>query len=145
MCICVNEKERITHTHTHTHIYIYTHTSKGKLKSLSVWIHKYINVGMRKRITHTHTHTHTQILLKQSSDPSNLPCWHSSKFHEGSRVRQTPEEGRGTYRPKRCGNNNKDEDNSPKTLNDKNYLRYEIMKISGGRYFRSSSEWELWI
>ena len=25
-----------------------------------------------------------------------------------------------TYRPKRCGNNNKDEDNSPKTLNDKN-------------------------
>ena len=28
--------------------------------------------------------------------------------------------GRRTYRPKRCGNNNKDEDNSPKTLNDKN-------------------------
>ena len=25
-----------------------------------------------------------------------------------------------TYRPKRCGNNNKDEDNSPKNLNDKN-------------------------
>ena len=25
-----------------------------------------------------------------------------------------------TYRPKRCGNNNKDEDNSRKTLNDKN-------------------------
>ena len=46
----------------------------------------------------------------------------SSKFHEGSRVRQTPEEGRRTYRPKRCGNNNKDEDNSPKTLNDKNQL-----------------------
>ena len=40
-------------------------------------------------------------------------------FREGSRVRQTPEEGRGTYRPKRCGNNNKDEDNSPKNLNDK--------------------------
>ena len=38
----------------------------------------------------------------------------------GSGVRQTPEEGRRTYRPKRCGNNNKDEDNSPKTLNDKN-------------------------
>ena len=31
-----------------------------------------------------------------------------------------PEEGRRTYRPKRCGNNNKDEDNSPKNLNDKN-------------------------
>ena len=26
----------------------------------------------------------------------------------------------GTYRPKRCGNNNKDIDNSPKALNDKN-------------------------
>ena len=44
----------------------------------------------------------------------------SSKFREGSRVRQTPEEGRRTYRPKRYGNNNKDEDNGPKTLNDKN-------------------------
>ena len=30
------------------------------------------------------------------------------------------EEGRRTYWPKRCGNNNKDEDNSPKNLNDKN-------------------------
>ena len=30
-----------------------------------------------------------------------------------------PEEGRRTYRPKRCGNNNKDEDNSLKTPNDK--------------------------
>ena len=43
----------------------------------------------------------------------------SSKLREGSRVRQTPEEGWRIYRPKRCGNNNKDEDNSPKTLNDK--------------------------
>ena len=42
-----------------------------------------------------------------------------SKFHVGSRVRQTPEEGWRTYRPKHCGNNHKDEDNSPKTLNDK--------------------------
>ena len=41
-------------------------------------------------------------------------------FDKGSRVRQTPEEGRRIYRPKHCGNNNKDEDNSPKTLNDKN-------------------------
>ncbi len=32
---------------------------------------------------------------------------------------KTLEEGRRTYRLKRCGNNNKDEDNSPKTLNDK--------------------------
>ena len=46
----------------------------------------------------------------------------SSKFCEGSRVRQTSEEGRRTYRPKRCGNNNKDEDNSPKNLNDKNQM-----------------------
>ena len=44
----------------------------------------------------------------------------SLKFREGSRVRQTPEEGWRTYRPKRCGNNNKDEDNSPKNPNDKN-------------------------
>ncbi len=36
-------------------------------------------------------------------------------------TRQTPEESRRTYRPKRYGNNNKDEDNSPKTLNDKNH------------------------
>ena len=43
----------------------------------------------------------------------------SSKFREGSRVRKTLEEGRRTYQPKRCGNNNKDKDNSPKTLNDK--------------------------
>ena len=46
----------------------------------------------------------------------------SSKFRVGSRVRQTPEEGRRTYRPKRCGNNNKDKDNSPKTLHDENVL-----------------------
>ena len=38
--------------------------------------------------------------------------------HVGSKVRQTR---RRTYRPKRCGNNNKDEDKSPKTLNDKNH------------------------
>ena len=43
-----------------------------------------------------------------------------AKFRVGSRVRQTSEEGRRTYQPKRCGNINKDEDNSPKTLNDKN-------------------------
>ena len=44
----------------------------------------------------------------------------SSKYHVGSRVRQTPEEGRRKYRPKLCGNNNKDIENSPKPLNDKN-------------------------
>ncbi len=39
----------------------------------------------------------------------------SQKFRQ-----QTPEKGRRTYRLKCCGNNNKDEDNSPKILNDKN-------------------------
>ena len=39
----------------------------------------------------------------------------------GIRTGETPEEGQRTYRPKRCGNNNKDEENSPKTLNDKNH------------------------
>ena len=41
----------------------------------------------------------------------------SSKFREGSWVQQTPEAGRRTFQLKRCGNNNNDEDNSPKTLN----------------------------
>ena len=44
-------------------------------------------------------------------DPRGFNKRRSSKFHEGRR----------TYRPKHCGNNNKDEDNSPKTLNDKNH------------------------
>ena len=46
---------------------------------------------------------------------------HSSKFRVGCQIRQTSEEGRSTYRPKRCGNNNKDEDSSSKTLNDKKF------------------------
>ena len=54
-------------------------------------------------------------------DPRGFNKERSSKFHEGFRVRQTPEEGRRTYRPKRCGNSNKDEDNSPKTLYDNNH------------------------
>ena len=57
-----------------------------------------------------------------TGDPHGLNEGRSSKFRVGSRVRQTPEEGRRTYRPKRCGNNNTDEDNNPKTLNDKNYF-----------------------
>ena len=56
----------------------------------------------------------------RTGDPHGFNKGRSSKFREGSRVRQTPEEGRRTYRPKRCGNNNKDEDNSLKNLNDKN-------------------------
>ena len=56
-----------------------------------------------------------------TGDPRGFNKGCSLKFCEGSRVWQTPEEGRRTCRPKCCGNNNKDEDNSPKTLNDKNH------------------------
>ena len=52
-------------------------------------------------------------------DPCGFNKGRSSKFREGSRVQQIPEEGQRIYRPKRCGNNNKDEDNCPKILNDK--------------------------
>ena len=54
----------------------------------------------------------------RTGDPCGFNKGRSSKFHEGSQVRQTPEEGWRSYQPKHCGNNNKDEDNSPKTLND---------------------------
>ena len=54
----------------------------------------------------------------RTGDPRGFNKGRSSKFREGFRVRQTPEEGWRTYQPKRCGNNNKDEDNSPKNLND---------------------------
>ena len=55
----------------------------------------------------------------KTGDPRSFNKGRSSQFREGSRVRQTPEEGQMTYRPKRWRNNNKDEDNSPKNLNDK--------------------------
>ena len=58
----------------------------------------------------------------RTGDPRGFNKGRSSKFREGSRVRQTHEEDRRTYRPKRYGNNNKHEDNSPKTLNDNNQL-----------------------
>ena len=56
----------------------------------------------------------------RTGDPRGFSKGRSSKFREGYRVRQASEEGRRTYRPKSCENKNKDEDNSPKTLNDKN-------------------------
>ena len=59
-----------------------------------------------------------------TGDPRGFNKGRSSKFCVGSRVRQTPEEGRGTYQPKRCEHNNKDEDNSPKTLNDRNHQTF---------------------
>ena len=49
----------------------------------------------------------------------NRAC--SSNFYIDSLFRQTPEECLVTYRPKRCEYNNKDKDNSPKTLNHKNH------------------------
>ena len=45
----------------------------------------------------------------RTGNPREFNKGQSSKFREGSRVRQTREEGQKTYRPKRCGNNNKDE------------------------------------
>ena len=61
----------------------------------------------------------------KTGDPRGFNKGRSSKFCEGSRVRQTPEEGRRTYRPKR-GNNDKDEDNSPKTLNVDGLFNVEV-------------------
>ena len=63
----------------------------------------------------------------RTSDPHGFNKERSSKFREGSRFRQTPAEGQRTYRPKRCGNNNKDEDNSLKTLKDKKSKFYYKM------------------
>ena len=65
----------------------------------------------------------------KTGNPRGFNKGRSSKFREGSRVRQTPEEGRRTYRPKRYGNNNKDEYKSPKGLNDINLLFYLILII----------------
>ena len=62
-------------------------------------------------------------------DPGGFSKGCSSKFRVGSRVWQTLEEGRRTYRPKRCGNNNKDEDNTPKILND-GVVLYSIVALS---------------
>ena len=57
----------------------------------------------------------------RTGDPRGFNKGRCSTFHVGSQVRQTPEEGWRTCRLKHWGNNNKDEVNSPKTLNDKNY------------------------
>ena len=53
----------------------------------------------------------------RKGDPRGFNKRRSSKFCVGSQVQQTSEEGQRTYWPKCCGNNNKDEDNSLKTLN----------------------------
>ena len=54
------------------------------------------------------------------SETRGLNGRRASKSHLGSRVQQeTSEEGWSIYRPKRYEYKNKDEDNSPKTMNDK--------------------------
>ena len=58
--------------------------------------------------------------------PRGFNKGHSSKFHLGSPVQQTLKEGWRTYRPKRYGNNNKDEDNNPKTLNEEKLVVLQI-------------------
>ena len=65
----------------------------------------------------------------RTGDPSGFNKGRSSKFREGSRVRQTPEEVWRIYRPKR-ENNNKDEDNSPKTLNEKNVFFLKFRNLN---------------
>ena len=57
--------------------------------------------------------------IRTDDPPQGFNKGCSLKFREGSQVWQTPEESRRTYRLKRCGNNNKDGDNSLKTFNDK--------------------------
>ena len=62
----------------------------------------------------------------RTSEPRGLNKGRGSKFHVGSQVRQTSEEGRRPYRPKLYEYKNKDEDNSPKILNDKdNFLLFD--------------------
>ena len=57
----------------------------------------------------------------RTGNPHGFNKGRISKFREGSQVRQTPEKDRRRYRPKRYGINNKEENNSPKTINDKNH------------------------
>ena len=73
----------------------------------------------------------------RTGDPRGFNKGRSSKFCEGSRVWQTPEEGQRTYRPKRCGKKTKDEDNSLKTLNEKNFSCFHI-SLCGSKIWNNS-------
>ena len=75
----------------------------------------------------------------RTGDPHGFNKGCSSKFRKGSQVRQKLEEGWRTYRPKRCGNNNKDEDNGTKTLNDKNHQASSQKFRHQGDYFEENS------
>ena len=72
----------------------------------------------------------------RTGDPHGFNKGCSSMFCVGSRVWQTPEEGWRTYWSKHCGNNNKDEDNSSKTLNDKNH------QASSQKFRQLSDNWK---
>ena len=63
----------------------------------------------------------------RTGHPCRFDKGRSSKFRVGSRVRQTPDEGQGIYRPKRYENNNKD--NSQKTLNGENTRILSLLVI----------------
>ena len=91
---------------------------------------------------------------EQATPPRGFNKGRSSKFHVGSWVQQTPEEGWRTYRLKRCENDNKNEDNSPKSLNDKNhqalsqklrtYVLQVLTKPSCCRSNHKSFLWKKW-
>ena len=78
-------------------------------------------------------------LSRTASFWHSMKCSHgfnnrrSSKFRVGSRVWQKPEECQRIYQLKPCRNNNKDEDNSPKTLNEKKspFAPYPCQNILG--------------
>ena len=80
--------------------------------------------------THTHTHIYIYVYILHVSPFIFTPINRHKKYivymcvcmRLGSQVRQTFEEGRRTYRSKRCGNNNKEEDNNSKTLNEKHFF-----------------------
>ena len=59
--------------------------------------------------------------IKRSVPPHGLNKGQGLKFCIGSQVWQTPEEGWKSFRAKHWEYNNKDEDNSLKTLNNQNH------------------------
>ena len=73
-----------------------------------------------------------------TDDPHGFNKGRSLKLCVGSRVRQTPEDCRRTYRLKRCGNNNKGEDNSSKTLNDKKRKKKQNLFVVVNSYLVAS-------
>ena len=65
----------------------------------------------------------------RTRDPRGFNKGRRSTFRVGFQVRQTPEGGWRTYRQKRYGNSNKDEDNSPLTINEKKlYGAYQTLR-----------------